>query len=676
MREHRQISKKTKGILRPVIIAALSVISAALPCRVCAQTPATVELDTVEVVQTRALKSLKSSAPSYNLDESQYNRLGVTDISDALHRLPGINLRDYGGLGGLKTVAVRGLGASHTAVIYDGIVLSDCQSGEVDVSRYSLDNVKSLSMVIGDNDDIFIPARAAASSASLSISSFRPGAVAGPLELVAQLKAGSFGYINPYLRIGKGVSDAFAFNIAGDYTYADNDYPFTLKNGIYKTRERRVNSRMNSGHGEINATWHPTGRSSLTGKIYYYDNDRQLPGPVVYYNDENHETLRDRNFFGQLHYRNAFSSAWSLQAHGKFNWASSLYHDEDGIYPGGVLNQNYWQREAYGSACLLWLPTEKWAVDYSADYFFNNLTSNLKTDVLPFRHSLLQSLTARFRSGGLTAMGRLLCSVYDNGARRGNTEVRDHTHLSPSASLSYQPLKSEMLFVRLSYKDIFRMPTFNELYFYHYGSESLRPETTRQVNLGVSWQPKALSWLPEAQLSVDVYANNVSDKIVAIPVNMFVWRITNISKTRTIGCDLTASATFGIARGQQLLLNGNYSYQRAKPTTRGVSEYGKQIAYIPRHSGNVSLSYENPWVNLSVHTTGVGHRFTTNDNNPATRLGAYIDMGCTAYRSFRLAGHEIELRADIMNLLDRQYEVVARYPMPSRSWRCSVKFTL
>lgn len=677
MREHnRAKTKNSSGFFRPFIIAALSAIPTALPCHVHAQTPSTINLDSVEVVSTRAVKSLKSSAPVYRLDENQYNRLGVTDISDALHRLPGINLRDYGGLGGLKTVSVRGLGATHTAVVYDGIVLSDCQSGEVDVSRYSLDNVESLSMVIGDNDDIFIPARAAASAASLSIASFRAPAGKSPLELTAQLKAGSFGYINPYLRIGKGVSDAFAFNIAGDYTYAENDYPFTLKNGIYKTRERRNNSRIDSGHGEVNASWRPTGRSSLTGKLYYYDNDRQLPGPVVYYNDENHETLRDRNFFGQLQYRNAFSSAWSLQAHGKFNWASSLYHDENGVYPGGVLDQNYWQREAYGSTCLLWLPTEQWAVDYSADYFFNNLSSNLKTDVRPYRHSLLQSLTARFRSGRLTAMGRLLCSVYDNGVRRGDSEVKDCSHLSPSASLSYQPVKSEMLFVRLSYKDIFRMPTFNELYFYHYGSESLLPETTRQVNFGVSWQPKPLSWLPEAQLSVDVYTNNVHNKIVAVPYNMFVWRITNLARTRTIGCDVTASATFGLARGQELLLTGNYSYQRAKPTTENTAEYGKQIAYIPRHSGNVTLSYENPWVNFSVHTTGVSHRFTTNENNPATRMAGYIDMGCTAYRTFRIAGHEFELRVDVMNLLDTQYEVVARYPMPGRSWRCSVKFTL
>ncbi len=97
-------------------------------------------------------------------------------------------------------------------------------------------------------------------------------------------------------------------NLIGDYTYAENDYPFRLKNGQHTVTERRNNSRMNSGHGELNAIWNPDSRSNLSAKLYYYDNDRQIPGPAIYYSNENHETLRDRNFFGQLQYRNAFTS--------------------------------------------------------------------------------------------------------------------------------------------------------------------------------------------------------------------------------------------------------------------------------------------------------------------------------------------------------------------------------
>ena len=120
-------------------------------------------------VNARQHRILTSTSPLQLLDKGDMLRLGVTDMADALHRMPGINLRDYGGAGGMKTVAVRGFGAGHTGVSYDGVLLSECQGGEIDVSRYSLDQVQTLRLTIGDNDDIFISARQASVAALLAI---------------------------------------------------------------------------------------------------------------------------------------------------------------------------------------------------------------------------------------------------------------------------------------------------------------------------------------------------------------------------------------------------------------------------------------------------------------------------------------------------------------------------
>lgn len=95
----------------------------------------------------------------YVINNKSLNTAGITDIADALNRMPGITIRDYGGAGGMKTVSVRSFGTQHTGVSYDGIMLSDCQSGQIDLSRYSLENIDNISLVIGDNDDIFIPAK-------------------------------------------------------------------------------------------------------------------------------------------------------------------------------------------------------------------------------------------------------------------------------------------------------------------------------------------------------------------------------------------------------------------------------------------------------------------------------------------------------------------------------------
>ncbi len=632
-------------------------------------------LQEFEVVSERVRREVTSTAPLFNLTNERMKTMGVTDISDALHRLPGINIRDYGGAGGMKTVSVRGFGTTHTGVIYDGIVLSDCQSGKIDLSRYSLDNVGSLSLIVGDNSDIFVPAKASASAASIIISSMSvPGPMDSLWHVTGQMRFGSFGTYNPYFKVGKSLTPKFSFSVIGEYTHAKNNYPFTLENGKLVTRERRNNSMMNSWHGEINTRWRLTPASMLDAKVYYYDNNRQLPGPVILYNPVCHEKLRDRNFFGQLTYKNLSLSKFSFQGLAKFNWDASLYHDEDGKYPGGILDEDYFQREVYVSGSALYVPTDKLAFNYSADYFYNNLTTNQMEVVGPWRHSVLQSFTGKFQNSWLLATARLLWSIYDNGVKEGISS-KDENKLSPSLSVSVQPMRNRLFFIRASYKNIFRMPTFNETYYFRMGSTSLKPEDTDQFNFGLTWQYNSTNWLNALVLTGDVYYNNVKDKIVALPTNMFIWTMTNMDKARAFGADVTASATFNIARRQSLVFAGNYSWQRVQPRTSPTDpDYNKQVAYTPIHSGAASLSWENPWVDVVVHTTGASDRYGTSSNLPITRIKGYMEMGAALIRSFKIKRNTIDLRFDLTNILDTQYEIVGNYPMPGRAWKFTVTY--
>ena len=643
------------------------------------------QLQGVTVTESRRQHEVRSTAPMHLLDQHDMLTMGVTDIADALHRLPGITLRDYGGAGGMKTVSVRGFGAKHTGVSYDGVMLSECQSGEIDLSRYSLDNVDVLALVVGDNDDIFIPARQASASAVLHIQTQRTQRDDQAPHLTTQLKVGSFGFVSPFVRYEQRVSDRFSLSAVGEYTYAENDYPYELQNGLETIKERRSNSRMNSGHGELNFLWNTNRVSRLTGKVYYYDNDRQLPGIVRYYTTLSGETLHDRNFFGQLMYQTRWSDQWSLKWNGKFNWASSDYRDQ--LMPGGVNDACYWQREAYTSVALLWTPHENWAMDYSADYAYNNLNGSSWRAIVghPRRHTVLQSLTAKYHHERLTVMGRLLYSLYLNkqkdtpDATRNDVQQNsadDMRRLSPSVSVAYRLLKEQELYVRASYKNIFRSPTFNESYYHHYGSSHLKPESTDQLNVGVTYATHDREPLGMT-LTADCYMNHVKDMIVAIPHNMFVWSCVNIGKVRVFGTDVTLKSAYKAGAGHQLLLAANYSYQRVENRTNEESPYyGNQIAYMPRHSGSVALTWENPWVNVSLHGVGVSNRWANNEHYEGTLIDGYTDIGVTAYRQWHLGRHLLEARLDLKNVLDKRYEIVGHYPMPGRSYQITVKYQI
>ena len=691
-----------------------------------ADTLRTQHLLQVEVNALAQHRMMTSTAPLQLLAHQDFARLGVTDIADALHRMPGINLRDYGGAGGMKTVAVRGFGAGHTGVSYDGMLLSECQGGEIDVSRYSLDQVQTLKLTIGDNDDIFISARQASVAAMLAIETMNEIPADRRAHLSTQLQVGSFGFVSPYLRYVQRISERVTLQAMGEYTYAENDYPFLLRNGKYTTHERRTNSRMNSGHGELNMHWmmgrraDGMSRSQLWAKLYYYDNDRQLPGIVRYYTNLNAEQQHDRNAFAQARWQaRSLDDHWMLKVQAKMNWASSAYRDT--LVADRRNDATYWQREYYTSAALMWMPSEHWVVDYSADWMMNSLNSTLATDLHPRRHGILQSFAARYTQGRWVVLARMLASVYLNSVGRkieaqqgtslqGDTQqggssnsikagqaAKDAHRFSPSLSFSYRLLgggrmTGDELYLRASYKDIFRVPTFNENYFFHYGSSDLKPEKTRQLNVGVTWKKSSpmdggngeslryRRW--SLQATVDGYCNRVTDKIVGVPYNMFIWRTVNVARVDVLGVDASLRGAWQVAPGHRLSLQGSYSYQHVvNHTNRSSRYYGNQIAYIPLHSGSMALGWENPWVNVSLHGQGMSQRWANNEHYEGTEVDGYWDMGLTLYRQLddlRICGKSlrgVKLRMDVKNLLAKQYELVGHYPMPRRSWSLSIGYS-
>ncbi|MGM9758751.1 MAG: TonB-dependent receptor, partial [Parabacteroides sp.] len=214
-------------------------------------------LSGVEVVGKQRPVVTREAAPLQILDRGGLERLGVQDLSEAVKRFSGVTVQDYGGIGGLKTVSIRSLGAKHTAVSYDGVTLTDASSGQVDISHYTLDNVESVSLSIGQGDDIFQTARMFASAGALSIRTVRPQFEEGhAFRGYAKLKGGSFGLVNPVLHWEQKLASNWCATLHGDYMRADGRYPYTLVNGDLVTKHKRTNSDTKSYHVEGNLFGH------------------------------------------------------------------------------------------------------------------------------------------------------------------------------------------------------------------------------------------------------------------------------------------------------------------------------------------------------------------------------------------------------------------------------------
>lgn len=67
-----------------------------------------------EVTISAPIKKKASTIPVQQLSGKELKQLSVYSVADALRYFSGVQIKDYGGIGGLKTVNVRSLGTNHT----------------------------------------------------------------------------------------------------------------------------------------------------------------------------------------------------------------------------------------------------------------------------------------------------------------------------------------------------------------------------------------------------------------------------------------------------------------------------------------------------------------------------------------------------------------------------------
>jgi len=626
----------------------------------------------VTVKARRAPLSTTATAPLQQMGKAEMERLGAAEVADAVRHFSGVSVKDYGGIGGLKTVSVRSLGAQHTAVSYDGVTVSDCQSGQVDISRFSLDNVSNLTLTIGQSDNIFQTAKMFASAGALSIETTRPDFSSKPFHLSVNLKAGSFGLVNPSLLYSLRLSKRLSLSAYADYLRADGNYRFKMKNGNQLIDSKRNNSDIESYRAEMNLFVTLSQKQELKAKLYLFDSQSGLPGGVIYDNPYAAERLYDRNYFGQVKYENHFSDKWRLQASGKFNYSWNRDYNNES---SGITDDHFRQTETYLSTTLWSEPIKGLSFSLAQDFAYNYLSTTLQNCQYPERFTLLTALASHYKSNHFSATASLLNTYITENVRTGDA-APNRKRLSPTISLSWKPFDFGWRF-RASYKDIFRSPTFNDLYYLKIGNSNLKPESTRQINVGTAFNTSTLLFFNYLSLSVDGYYNRVKDKIVAVPT-MFIWKMMNLGKVETIGTDVNLAGETDLAKNYKLLFTGTYNFMQAEDITDRTSKLWKnQIIYTPKHSGSGSLTLENPYVNVTYNIMYASERYSQAQNISENRIKPYTDHSVSLSHMFKWKKQQsLRIQLDALNLGNKNYEIVRFYPMPGRNYKVSLTYNL
>ena len=662
-----------------IVVKRLATVIVALFCMTVVAAQDSLRTHTIEDVVVTAERSrtanVFSTIPVQSFSGDDIRLMGLQNLADAVKKFAGTSVKDYGGIGGMKTVSVRNLGAQHTAVSYDGIVVSNTQAGQIDIGRFSLDNVSLLSMAVGQSSDMLQSARHYASAAVMGISTAQPLPADRSSLLRIGLSGGSWGQINPKVRLWQRLSGSSVLSINADYMRADGTYPYTLVNGLESTRERRENSGISQWHVEGNVNTSFSDSSRLDVKAYYYRSSRGLPGSVILYNNESNEHLWDENLFAQAIYNKRWNEQWQWVARAKYTHSWNKYEDYNIKYTNGRKEELNSQDEYYASATINWQPLRWLSMSLAEDAAFNKLRTTVNGSPNPLRFTSLTALAAKLRIGRLTAEGNMVMTY----ATESLTESEkyslktpdDRKHLSPSLSLSWRILPEEALYIRALYKSTFRMPTFNDLYYLQIGNTSLRPEKAHEYGIGITWNSRRTGCLKYIALTADGYHNNVTDKIVAFP-STYIWKMVNFGKVEIWGVDATVATEVDIARKTCAVLSASLSFQDAQDKTLGSATYGSQLPYTAKVSGGISLILNTSWLTVGYSATGQGKRYSMAQNIREYQLPAYMEHSVSISRRFDLGNSSnINLQLSVNNITDEQYEIIKYYPMPGRSLTAS-----
>ncbi|EJL76199.1 outer membrane cobalamin receptor protein [Chryseobacterium populi] len=630
-------------------------------------------------------KNFKEILPAQMLSGEQLERLNSQSVADALRYFAGIQIKDYGGIGGLKTVNIRSMGSQHVGVFYDGIQIGNAQNGVVDLGRYSLDDLEEISLYNGQKSEIFQPAKDFGSSGSIYLQPKTPGFKGNrKTNLVLKFKNSSIDLFNPSFRLEQKISGKISASFSSEFLQSDGIYKFRYKKKYpdgeiaNDTIARRFDSDITSKRFET-SLHSDIKDGSWTVRGYGYLSDRGIPAAIV--NNRfggRGQRLRDNSYFVQGSIRKKLFPKFETQLKAKFAYDYTFYADTLSTETTYPVRNTYIQREVYISSSNLYSITSNWDVSGSIDFQYNNLDADLVNFSYPTRYTSLAAFATTYQWGRFKFLGSVLGTFVHENVEK-NSKSPDKTEWTPSAFLSYQPLGSKDLTIRAFYKRIFRMPTFNDLYYTVIGNVALKPEFTNQYNLGFTYEKTFKNPVFKGiYAKIDGYFNKVENKIIAAPTgNLFRWMMLNLGSVEILGTDIHVQTQldFGdvILRPQL-----NYTYQRARDfSDRSESYFGDQIPYTPWHSGNFTMMTDYKDWSFNYSFVYIGERYDGQQNNiQYNYIQPWYTHDLSVQKKIKWNTHEFKASLEVNNIFNQYYDVVLNYPMPGRTFKLIVNFTL
>jgi outer membrane cobalamin receptor len=568
------------------------------------------------------------------ITDAEMALLEPDDLGDALIGTPGVQIREWGGIGAVSAIAVRGGKGNETLVLIDGQPINNPQGGDVNVSSIPLADAERVEILSGASSALY---GADAAAGVVNVITSEPS---GSPEFRFKSSYGTYDTLKSELRGGVPLGPVWAA-FGGEYKKSDG----FRQNDDYEARTFFAGS-----------TYEFSMAQEISGRVQFYKGEVGSPGPLSF--EDSTARLNDDDLYLNVRYAGSFiGGLYSPDVAFYYNEIDRRYESvlwgiddrhENRFY--GITARNYIRPVAWNRFCA--------GAEFGRARTDSTSVGKIKEDNFAF---ILQD---EVEVGGLNVVAGVR---YDHNENYGS-------QVSPRAGARYRIV--DWLNVRAAFGEGFRAPTFDELFWpdtvFYAGNPDLVPEKNSSYEGGVEFVYPGKGTSFEFTYFRSDYRNLIVNVTDDEPP--YVTKPENVAEALISGIELSGKAAPLALVGVEtpvVGVSGSLTHL-LKVQGRSEGEELERLDYRPKTSAFVEVTYVQPLLG------GISLEPSFNAEYVSSNQYTYVDpityeTEKRFLKPYTLVGFRTAARVRnfepyfaVNNLGDVDYQTIYDYPMPGR----------
>lgn len=560
-----------------------------------------------------------------------------SSISRELGMVSSTYIKNYGGAANLQTIGLRGLGAEHTSISFDGIPLNSLQNGVFDLGPAYFSKLQRVDIYKGGSAALFgISASGGAVNMVPADHNFKnhysvSAGIGSFSDYSANLEAGVISNKNSN-RI-----TLYKRTVRGDYNFISQGSEYIRKNNDASLQGITYNYFNRPANFSVDLFWNTSERGI----------------PKQFFGEQLSDQARqsDNSFFGRLKW--VQSATFNAQIYYQFR--DQEYKDPDLLINGLAINSRHRNHLAGLQLINNFIISPQLLLISSLDNSYGYINSS----------DAGQHERIYLSIGSILNWNPLQKTTFFLSHRYAFYHKYYNIHV-PSASIKYG---KEEFSAYLSVGKNYRVPTFNDLYWQPGGNSDLKPESSVAIESGFGAK---FYWTGHWKISSAVYRNQIKDMIKWTSITSSVWQPQNIASVLSQGAEFQINFTTN-----NELFESQFGYnfgisEKTKAEFKNDLTVGNQLPHVPREIFSFWAAVNHEKWKFKSGLVRYSFRYNTIQNDAGDISPAYINTDLSIEKRTIILSHNLIFNFQINNLFNRQQYILPGYPLPGRGFKVNI----